>query len=69
MGPIEQLFALFQQAQQEAQMRQHGGMLEQESVFAPRKGQPPTPYREPQQGGPAPPVTGPIASMYGGRRG
>lgn len=65
MGPIQQLFALIQQAQQEqAMQRPHGGMLEPESVFAPRRGVGPRPFRDPEQMGPAPPTDGPIASLY-----
>ena len=70
MGPIQQLMALLQQAQAEQQMQKpHGGMLEQESVFAPRRGQQGSiPMRDPRQEGPSPPTGGPITAMYQGRR-
>jgi len=52
----------------EAPMRPHGGLLEQESVFAPRKGLPPRGFRDPGQAGPSPPVDkGILAQMYGVR--
>lgn len=48
--------------------RPHGGMLEPESVFAPRRGVGPRPFRDPEQMGPAPPTDGPIASLYRKRK-
>ena len=49
--------------------RPHGGMLEQESVFAPRRGQGPVPFRDPSmQAGPEPPVDPRIlARLFGDR--
>ena len=69
MGPIQQLMALLQQAQAEQEMQKpHGGMLEPESVWNPRKGQAPRSFRDPQQAGPSPPTGGPITAMYQGGR-
>ena len=63
MGPIEQMLAMLQQSQ--AGQRPHGGMGEQESVFAPRRGVGPRPFRDPQQAGPSP--GGPVSALYGGQ--
>jgi len=46
----------------------HGGLLEEESVFAPRRGRGPMSFRDPQQGGPQPPVDPRIlAQLFGGQ--
>jgi hypothetical protein len=70
MGPIQQLFALLQQAQAEQGMQKpHAGMLERESVWAPRRGQQGSiPMRDPRQEGPSPPMGGPLTAMYQGDR-
>ena len=70
MGPLAQLFAMLQRRQDmedQMPMRQHQGMLEPESVFAPRRGIGPRPFRDPEQMGPEPPVQGPLAVMTKGR--
>lgn len=75
MGPIQVLFAQalrdpeFVRMLEQQGQRPHGGLLEEESVFAPRKGIGPRSFRDPQQAGPAPPMNGPIASLYRGQRG
>lgn len=67
MGPIAQLFALLQQAQQEREAPPHMGLLQEDSLWNPRKGIGPRPFRDPMQGGPEPPTSGPIASLYRNR--
>lgn len=66
MGPLAQLFALLN-SRREFGMEQpppvHRGLLEEESVFAPRQGLPPRSFRDPSQMGPAPPVDRGIISM------
>jgi hypothetical protein len=62
IGMFEQMLAEMLRRKQEQEQRPHGGMLEQESVFAPRRGLPPRNFRDPSQGGPSP---GPISKMFG----
>ena len=59
MGPLATMFAQLQRQRfgEQAPPPPHGGMLEQESVFAPRRGQQGSiPFRDPQQAGPEAPV-------------
>lgn len=74
LGPLEQLLAAIQRQQENAYVmdptarpRPHGGLLEEESAFAPLKGIGPRSFRDPEQAGPAPPVQGPLAQMTKGR--
>jgi len=59
MGPLATMFAQLQRQRfgEQAPPPPHAGMLEQESVFAPRRGQQGSiPFRDPQQAGPEAPV-------------
>lgn len=54
IGMLEQM--LMEMARRQDEQRIHGGMGEGESVFSPRKGIAPRPFRDHEQAGPAPPA-------------
>ena len=67
MNPIQMLFArLAMQQDHEAQMPQDW-RDPMGNIWTRPPAQPPMPFRDPMQAGPAPPTTGPIASLFKGR--
>lgn len=67
IGMFEQMLLEMARRQDDERMRTHGGMLEGESVFAPRKGVGPRPFRDPEQAGPSPPPREQLSMMMRGQ--
>ncbi len=64
MGPLDYLFRMIQQ-QQDPRLVPRDMALPYQDI-GPTGGQGPTPFREPMQAGPSPPVSGPLAAMFEG---
>ncbi len=64
MGPLDYIFRLLQQQPQQGLVPRDMALPYQN--IGPTGGQGPTPFRDPAQAGPSPPVTGPLAAMFEG---